>query len=448
LGVPESSKYPVGDNLTKLTDISGAGEGQISIENQANAWSPDGSRILFKASFADSVTYRVQVRVINKDGANLTELTSGDPQDKPLAWSPDGGRILFERFPDIYIMNPDGTGQAPLVRSAEVGASLVSGATWSTDGSRIAYVRRIEVGQSLPKDTIDELWVVDADGANQTQLTSAAYIDFLAWRPTPTAPTGKPSVAPGGVVSASGTPLVRPIAPGSIFSLYGSEFAPVGTSVVQPELDDNGRVSSILNGACVEIDEWRAPLFAVLPGQINLQALPQLSPGTANAVVIRDCDTADEKRSAPVSFPVAAAQPAFFNFVNNPDGVNPIAALHGGGPDPIGPPGLFSTVVTTPASPGEFISLYATGLGATSPSFEAGEIPGAAASVLGMVEVSVGGIELTPGDISYAGVAPCCAGLYQVVIRAPDNAPDGNLPIFISIDGVASPEGPFLAVEQ
>jgi uncharacterized protein (TIGR03437 family) len=241
---------------------------------------------------------------------------------------------------------------------------------------------------------------------------------------------------------------VRPIAANSIFSLYGTEFTPTGTSVVQPELDELGHVSSVLNGTCVEINGQRAPLFAVLPGQINLQSLPHLAPGTASAVVIRGCDEPEEERSAPVSFQVAAAQPAFFNFVNNPDGVNPIAALHGSGPDPIGPTGLFTTTITTPASPGEFVSLYATGLGATSPSFAAGEIPGTGASVVGSVAVNLGGIELTPGEIPYAGVAPCCAGLYQVVIRIPDDAPDGNLPVIISIDGTASPEGPFIAVEN
>jgi uncharacterized protein (TIGR03437 family) len=95
-----------------------------------------------------------------------------------------------------------------------------------------------------------------------------------------------------------------------------------------------------------------------------------------------------------------------------------------------------------------FISLYATGLGATSPSFAAGEIPGTGASVVGSVAVNLGGIELTPGEIPYAGVAPCCAGLYQVVIQVPENAPDGNLPIIISIDGIPSPEGPFIAVKR
>ena len=96
---------------------------------------------------------------------------------------------------------------------------------------------------------------------------------------------------------------------------------------------------------------------------------------------------------------VGNVSPAFFNFVNNLNGRNPIAALHGGGPDFAGPADLFPGL-TSPAQPGEFVSLFATGLGPTNPQFESGEVPGQVASVTGNVSVSIDGAVAPPATFS------------------------------------------------
>ena len=44
-------------------------------------------------------------------------------------------------------------------------------------------------------------------------------------------------------------------------------------------------------------------------------------------------------------------RPGFFNFVNNDNGVNPAAALHGGGPGLVGEPGLLPGAAFTPGRP-------------------------------------------------------------------------------------------------
>ena len=83
----------------------------------------------------------------------------------------------------------------------------------------------------------------------------------------------------------------------------------------------------------------------------------------------------------------------------------------------------------------------------TSPSFEAGEIPGVQAElVTDDVQVTIGGIAVPPEDIFYIGVAPCCAGLYQLVVRIPPQAPTGNHEVIVTIDGRSSAPGPFVAV--
>ena len=128
-------------------------------------------------------------------------------------------------------------------------------------------------------------------------------------------------------------------------------------------------------------------------------------------------------------------------FVSNKDGLRKSVAV-----DPSEVPGA------TPAVPGEFISLFATGFGPTDPPFNAGEVPQTevppgTAELTNLVSVAIGGLPVPDQDIFYAGVAPCCAGLYQLVVKVPDNAPDGDLPVVATVGGVSTPNGPYVTVK-
>jgi uncharacterized protein (TIGR03437 family) len=109
----------------------------------------------------------------------------------------------------------------------------------------------------------------------------------------------------------------------------------------------------------------------------------------------------------------------------------------------------------TPARPGEIVSLFATGLGPTEPPLAAGDIPqlvlsgrNGLATVALPIEITIGGVVVAAADTLYVGAAPCCAGLFQVVVRVPDSVADGNLPVILRVSGVSSPPGPFLPVAK
>ena len=56
-------------------------------------------------------------------------------------------------------------------------------------------------------------------------------------------------------------------------------------------------------------------------------------------------------------------------------------------------------------------------------------------------------VELPPENILYIGAAPCCAGLYQVIIIIPDDFPPGVYTVVVTINGVSStPLGPYIVV--
>ncbi len=268
----------------------------------------------------------------------------------------------------------------------------------------------------------------------------------LGSAPPPPVGTAAPRISQGGVVLATGTPVVNFISPNALVSVFGQEFAPEGTQVSSPVLDAAGGIAANLADTCLEIDGQRAPLFAVFSTQINAQAPHDMAPGQVRVQVIHGCGTEDEQHSPAATAAAAAVSPAFFNFQSNPNGRNPIVALHGGGPDPAGAPDLGAAF--TPAKPGEIVTLYGTGFGATEPPLEAGRIPGMQTGLAGAVSFTFGGIAVPPQDVFYAGAAPCCAGLYQFVVRVPPSLGDGDAAVIATVNGVSTPVGPFLAVRR
>lgn len=283
----------------------------------------------------------------------------------------------------------------------------------------------------------------DRDPQGDNIYTTNAVVQPADGEPAP-----KPSIGAGGVVVATGTPVVAGASTNAILTIFGQDFAPAGTQVLNPELDSEGKIATKLADTCVEINGERSPMFVVLPTQINLQSTTNPGLGPAAVVVIRACDTPQESRSDPEMVEMGGVSPAFFNFVNNADGVNPIAAVHQDNVTFVGPGTL--AFETTPAAPGEFVSLFATGLGPTEAALQAGQLPSAIAQITGAVSVRIGDttVNWPSPDIFYVGISPPFAGLYVIIVKVPDNAPDGNLPVVVTVNGVSSPEGPYITVQR
>jgi uncharacterized protein (TIGR03437 family) len=125
--------------------------------------------------------------------------------------------------------------------------------------------------------------------------------------------------------------------------------------------------------------------------------------------------------------PVVASVPALFTY--NASGKGPAALLNQNGS---------VNTQDNPASRGSTVALFATGEGATSPNGIDGK-PATAPlpkPVLA-VKVLIGGHE---GIVSYAGGAPgLTAGVMQINVRIPDDAPVGAVPVSVLAGTAASP---------
>jgi uncharacterized protein (TIGR03437 family) len=275
-------------------------------------------------------------------------------------------------------------------------------------------------------------------------VTSVAFTATATAAVSPTAP----HISTGGVVGAGlSTPPVTGIVQNAIVSIFGIRFAPDGTArqVGGDDLMD-GKLPTNLAGVCVLFGTQRAPMFAVFPGQLNVQ-VPVAAPGTTGVRVMTKCDTPQPEISDAETVTIQPTAPEFFYFVHNANGRNPIATINAITGGYIGAPGLVPGTVFTPSKPGDILSLFATALGATNPSFAPGELPGVAAQVTAPFSVSIGGVALAPSDILYVGVTQN-AGLYQVNLRVTDAVPDGDQPVMLTVGGVATPAGGFVTVRR
>jgi dipeptidyl aminopeptidase/acylaminoacyl peptidase len=214
------------DSQINLVNDDGSGLSQIPGvccgKNTHPRWSPDGTQIVLTSNFPDG---NDEIYTMNADGSGRKRLTDNPAVDEFPAWSPDGTKIAFSSNRDagafhIYVMNADGTGQRRLTPSPSGGGDYPA---WSSDGTRIAfsfiplggnfdiYVINVD-GTGLKNITNDpgndlypswspddskivfsslrgnaqSVYVMNADGSNQTRLTTGDADDSPSWSPNGT----------------------------------------------------------------------------------------------------------------------------------------------------------------------------------------------------------------------------------------------------------------------
>ena len=199
-----------------------------------------------------------------------------------------------------------------------------------------------------------------------------------------------------------------------------------------------GSLPTNLNQTCVEVNGTQSPLDYVGGTQLNAQA-PTMTPDTtASVTVIANCGTGNEMASVPLSVPVVALAPEFLYFTQSVSGQNPIAAVN----PQTGAVVNFSGYGQVHA--GDSLTLFAVGMGATTPAQIPGVIAIQAALVNGSVSVSIGNI---PASISYAGISPGSSGLYQINLVVPPGLGSGKQAVSLTVNGTAAPAGGYLAIQ-
>ena len=130
-----------------------------------------------------------EIYTMNADGSNQTRLTFNQAGDFAPAWSPNGRQIVFASFrhdehladidldehnAEIYVMDADGSNQRQLTHHH----GWDGDPDWSPDGSQIAFNSDRNSGRADLS-----IFVMDADGGNVRQVTDTLVAQRPKWSP-------------------------------------------------------------------------------------------------------------------------------------------------------------------------------------------------------------------------------------------------------------------------
>lgn len=245
------------------------------------------------------------------------------------------------------------------------------------------------------------------------------------------------------VGAAFSTPAVSAISSNGVFTIFGTQLAAAPQALSGSDIVNN-QLPTQLGGTCVESGTTKWNLFYVSPTQLNVLAGEVPSSGSIPVKVVTNCGTANAVASAEMNVPVSNVSPEFLYFLQTKSGVNPVAAVEATTGAYVGPPGLISGATFAPAHAGDVLTAYGVGWGTTDPPATIGTLaPGIASLPAGSYSLTLGG---KTAEISYIGLSPGSAGLYQLNFTVPSGLPAGNQPLVLTVQGVITTSSAYIAV--
>ncbi|PWT98134.1 MAG: hypothetical protein C5B51_30115 [Terriglobia bacterium] len=217
---------------------------------------------------------------------------------------------------------------------------------------------------------------------------------------------------------ANAASLSSLVAPGSLISVFGANLNP--TNIATSEIP----LPTAIGQSCLTVNGAAIPMLFASPSQINAQ-LPIHLEGRATMTLYT---------------PGGASDDYYLNIQSVAPGIFQSGAAGSLSGIPVVVKASNQELVTpsNPIHSGDIISIYATGLGATSPEVDSGLPAPAAPLAIAVVapEVRLGGMPLA---VNYAGLAPGEVGIYQINAQAPGKPPVGNqVPLTVTQSGVST----------
>ena len=176
-----------GSSQTNITNDGTAVEGLVGQDCTFDV-SPDGAKILYSTD-RDGPASLYEIYSMNIDGSSSTRLTNSNASAVNLfpMWNHSGTKIAYSsnnhdvggggNGHQIYSMDADGSNQTQLTSTGGnvfVTGSLFGGFRWSPDDSQIAF--------SSNRNGNPQIFLMNADGSNETMLVTD--FSFAArWQP-------------------------------------------------------------------------------------------------------------------------------------------------------------------------------------------------------------------------------------------------------------------------
>lgn len=326
---------------------------------------------------------------------------------REIVFGPDGNLYVSSSV-NNKVLRFNGTTGAFLNDFATSGLNFPRGLLFGPDGN--LFVVSANTGSVVRYNGAGTFVAVFTQGGGLSFPTGIAF--------TPAPPLPTPTFTAAGVSNAAS--YAPGLSPGSLGVIFGKDLSAATGIVTAPTLPWPTQLAK----ASVKIGTRDAPIFAVVKvsgqEQINFQVPLELAGQTSATVIVSNNGVS----SSPVTVPILAVQPGIFSF----DAVN-ASAVHG----------LTNTLITqaSPATGGETIVLYLTGMGPVTPAATT-NVPASATTLAdtnAKPMVTFGGIT---GEVPFSGLAPTFIGLYQINVVVPPTAPAGSLDLIVTANGVAS----------
>ena len=242
-------------------------------------------------------------------------------------------------------------------------------------------------------------------------------------------PKGSPFIPYQGILDDAIFKVGDAVSPGDIVALFGEQLLFDAPPALQ-----SAPLPTTLDGVQVLVNGEAAPLYYVSYFQINFQIPNDIPTGTAVVQVKRG----DGTTSNPASVQIVPRAPRLltldgtYGAIVNQDFTLPM------------PTGTFGAFQTHPAREGDALTIYAIGLGTTTPSVTSGQpAPGGPYANLDTMPTVAFGGGITPVTATpfFAGLTPTASGLYQVNVIIPPGVPKGsNVSVSLVFPGTASNE--------
>lgn len=235
-----------------------------------------------------------------------------------------------------------------------------------------------------------------------------------------------------GVVNPASVTQGGVLAPGSLVSIFGGSLAASLASASSTTLS-----TTLSDVSAVNINGIPSPLVMVSGGQISAQVPWEVIPGPAMVSVARG-----NAFSNAFSVQVNQYAPALFSIQLG--GLQAIA-VNGDG-SMAAPMGFLGTLNAHPATAGDTLTFYATGLGPVNGTLADGTLPpDNTYTTMTPPTVNIGGM---PTMVSWAGASPQFFGVYQLNVMVPGGVPTGPaVPVQLSIGGVTSTDPVTIALQ-
>jgi uncharacterized protein (TIGR03437 family) len=281
------------------------------------------------------------------------------------------------------------------------------------------------------------------DGGAEINILNA--LGYTLSSQTTTPPPATPSI--NNIQNGATFLTSQALAPATFLAVFGSNLSTDTTGRIWAAADfsqnPNGtlNIPTSLDGTSVTVGGLPGYVYYVSATQLNILTPSTVAPGNNIPVVV----TVKGQPSAAFNVNLTSLAPSFFAYYpGTADNGKYLVAQHLPSSSQrnyteVGPLYLYPGI-TTPAKPGETIQLYGTGFGPTSPVLPAGiETPDSPTYALSPTPTAtLGGLNAA---VFFAGLTPTLSQIYQVDITIPANAPSGDLPLVVTVNGVKSVSG-------